>query len=153
MSNGNTEWDNDAIQFPRLLASLRATQKNIDYGALCGSIKLARSDIEELFDRAHEAWEEAKAPVRNASTAQAGGPCTDESPEELWQDEDGYWTHSQLSIGRFRSEDEARLGCVSYLVREVSDALAERTNDDAAQGWASDLNAALASLAKTAVTP
>lgn len=58
MSDAN--WNNDAIQFPRLLAEIMATQE-IDMNALAESMDLSVDEVNELFDRADQAWEDIKA--------------------------------------------------------------------------------------------
>lgn len=57
----NKLWDNNLIQFARLLSEINATQDSIDFDALCESMNLEREEINELFDRANDVWEEAKA--------------------------------------------------------------------------------------------
>lgn len=52
-------WENDEIQFPRLLAEIVATQ-DLDYDALCEAMDITEDDIDELFDRAQERWEQIK---------------------------------------------------------------------------------------------
>jgi hypothetical protein len=56
-------WPVDAIQFPRLLAELYATVELNDeqWAALCGSMDLERSDVEELLERADRRWQAIKA--------------------------------------------------------------------------------------------
>lgn len=56
----NTTWNNNAIQFPRLLAEIMATQ-NLDMEALAESMDLDIAEINQLFDRADSAWEAIKA--------------------------------------------------------------------------------------------
>lgn len=58
MSNAN--WNNDAIQFPKLLAEIMATQA-LDLPALAASMDLEIDEINALFDRANAAWEAIKA--------------------------------------------------------------------------------------------
>lgn len=55
-----SNWHNNAIQFPRLLAEINATQ-DLHLPVLAESMDLAISDINELFDRAGAVWERAKA--------------------------------------------------------------------------------------------
>lgn len=55
-----TPWENDFIQFARLLNEIRATQEDFDEEALCDEMDLEPSDIDELFDRAMIVWETAK---------------------------------------------------------------------------------------------
>ena len=50
-------WSNNLVQFARLLCEINATQDNLSIDALCESMDLYPSDIQELFDRAHEYWE------------------------------------------------------------------------------------------------
>lgn len=54
-------WERDDIQFPRLLAEIAATQGDLDILALVHSMDLTPQDIDELFDRAQQAWERHKA--------------------------------------------------------------------------------------------
>ena len=53
-------WNVDRVQFARLLCEIVATQPALDMGALCEAMDLTSDDIDELFDRAHIAWEKAK---------------------------------------------------------------------------------------------
>lgn len=53
-------WENDLIQFARLLDEIRATQENIDYDALCESMDLEADRIVELFERAMVVFEKSK---------------------------------------------------------------------------------------------
>lgn len=57
----NKLWDNNLIQFARLLSEINATQDSIDFDALCESMNLEREEVNELFDRANDVWEKAKA--------------------------------------------------------------------------------------------
>lgn len=66
------------------------------------------------------------------------------SGELIWHDPEGVWVDVGTGLlGPFDSEDKAERVAAAALVREVSLALAERTDDDNAQGFASDLNQAL----------
>lgn len=56
----DAKWNDNAIQFPRLLAEIMATQE-IDLATLAESMDLSIDDVNELFDRADQAWESAKA--------------------------------------------------------------------------------------------
>lgn len=53
-------WHDNLIQFARLLCEIRATQDTLDDLVLAASMDLELSDIDELFERAHEVWELAK---------------------------------------------------------------------------------------------
>lgn len=55
-----TPWEDNAIQFPRLLAEIMATQDNLDADALCEAMDITREELDELFDRAQAAWETIK---------------------------------------------------------------------------------------------
>ena len=52
-----TNWENNNIQFPRLLAEIVATQDKLDIPALAESMDLTVAEVNELFDRAQLAWE------------------------------------------------------------------------------------------------
>lgn len=54
-------WDNDLIQFARLLDEIQATFSEIDYPALEASMDLEMDDIDALFERAQRVWDAAKA--------------------------------------------------------------------------------------------
>ncbi|MGW8177993.1 MAG: hypothetical protein ACWGQW_04265 [bacterium] len=55
----NPLWDDDAIQFPRLISEIAANVQftNDDWDLLLDSMDLDELDILELFDRADFAWE------------------------------------------------------------------------------------------------
>ena len=54
-------WENNNIQFPRLIAEILATQEVIDVVALAQSMDLTIDDVEELFERAQVQWEAIKS--------------------------------------------------------------------------------------------
>lgn len=60
-------WEDDAIQFPRLIAEIAATDalssENV-WAELCDSMDLTDSELNVLFDRAEAAWEAAKKAVQ-----------------------------------------------------------------------------------------
>lgn len=58
-TDNNTVWNNNLVQFARLLAEINATQE-IDRDALLESMDIRPSELDELFDRAHDVWEKAK---------------------------------------------------------------------------------------------
>lgn len=80
----NTNWKNDSIQFPRLLAEIMATQA-LDLNSLAESMDLSIEEINELFDRADNAWESAKAGKDSATTTEVTGHASikDVSPADL----------------------------------------------------------------------
>jgi hypothetical protein len=57
-------WENDLVQFARLLCEIVATQENLDAEALCESMDLSLDEVDELFERAHQVWEQAKEDLR-----------------------------------------------------------------------------------------
>ena len=52
-------WNNDRIQFARLLYEIELTQ-NLDYEALKQEMDLDTEELNELFERARECIEEVK---------------------------------------------------------------------------------------------
>ena len=57
-------WAADAIQFPRLLAELRAVGLTGEqYAGLSESMDLTRDQIDELLERAETAWQQQKERV------------------------------------------------------------------------------------------
>jgi len=57
-ANAKSVWDNDLIQFARLITELAMTQ-DLDLDALEVSMNLEYQDIDELFDRAQRIWQKA----------------------------------------------------------------------------------------------
>lgn len=56
-----TTWNDDAIQFPRLLAEIRAVGLSLQqYEALTDSMDLGFDEINEVLERAESAWERIK---------------------------------------------------------------------------------------------
>ncbi len=53
-------WNNDLIQFARLICEINATQDNFNNDALCTEMDLNHDELNELFDRAHHVWETYK---------------------------------------------------------------------------------------------
>lgn len=62
-----SHWENNAVQFMRLLCEINATQ-NLDLAILAKSMDLSVEDVEELFDRANTDWEKQKQAVLNQET-------------------------------------------------------------------------------------
>lgn len=56
----NEKWNDNNIQFTRLLAEIHATQNDLDLRALAVSMDLSVDEILQLFQRAEIAWEEIK---------------------------------------------------------------------------------------------
>lgn len=55
----DNKWDNDEIQFPRLISEILATQ-DINYELLGASMNLTADQVKELFTRADQKWEMIK---------------------------------------------------------------------------------------------
>lgn len=61
----NSRWENNCIQFPRLLAEIRAVGlTNQQVEGLCDSMDVTAEELDSLFDRADEDWEAVKAMIR-----------------------------------------------------------------------------------------
>lgn len=60
----NRVWEDNRIQFPRLISEIMATQ-DLDLECLAESMDLTIDEVNELFDRASEEWESIKAKKRN----------------------------------------------------------------------------------------
>jgi hypothetical protein len=61
MSQSSEKWDDDSIQFPRLLAEISAVGLSTEqWEGLCTSMDIDNELLNELFDRADNAWERAK---------------------------------------------------------------------------------------------
>jgi hypothetical protein len=58
-------WENNEIQFPRLLAEIFGILTNEQIDFLCESMDLTADDIDELFHRANLEWEKIKANLNN----------------------------------------------------------------------------------------
>jgi hypothetical protein len=52
----NSRWKDDSIQFPRLIAEIIATQEKLDIAVLCASMDITVDELDELFERAQNAW-------------------------------------------------------------------------------------------------
>ncbi len=59
MTTENPLWENDLIQFARLLSEIRATQV-IEYKLLCEATDLEAKDIKSVFDRADKVFGQLK---------------------------------------------------------------------------------------------
>lgn len=57
----NNSWSDDSVQFPRLLAEIAANcTLDGDWGDLCESMDCTTAQIDEIFDRAQNAWKKIK---------------------------------------------------------------------------------------------
>lgn len=55
-------WEDDSIQFPRLIAEIMATQE-IDAASLCESMDITLKELVELCERADKAWKKIKCRI------------------------------------------------------------------------------------------
>ena len=56
-----TKWENDAIQFPRLLAEIRMfglTDEQVEQ--VCDSMDINEQELDILFERAEDEWQRIK---------------------------------------------------------------------------------------------
>jgi hypothetical protein len=70
-----SKWEDDSIQFPRLLAELSAVElptKLLE--EVAESMDLSLDEVGELFERADIAWEKCKRDALREEQAQAGTP-------------------------------------------------------------------------------
>lgn len=95
--NLNPLWDNDLIQFARLLAEITATQDNLDMTALAESMDLKIADVKELFERAQADWNLAKGLASIELGKQEGAYG--------FEDERGYFWEAPDDGGRIRVVD------------------------------------------------
>lgn len=80
MAAGNDHWNDDSIQFPRLLAEISALGMNMDDRiALCASMDIDGEELANLFIRAEKAWEKIKREKLPNYTP-------DEDEDEQWLD-------------------------------------------------------------------
>jgi hypothetical protein len=56
----NPAWEDNSVQFPRLLAEIYATQDSLKMADLCASMDIEVGDIVEIFERAQAEWERIK---------------------------------------------------------------------------------------------
>ncbi len=98
----NEAWDNDEIQFARLLCEIAATQDNIDLPALAESMDLSVAQVNVLFDRANAVFERSKEIVRAKDDAvdtainylnrsEAVEVLRDITAMLFWDDDVGVW--------------------------------------------------------------
>lgn len=62
----NEKWNDDSIQFPRLITEIRANVdiSNKEWDDMCNSMDLSYGKIEQLFNRADKEWEKIKEESR-----------------------------------------------------------------------------------------
>ena len=59
-------WNNDKIQFARLICEIRAAEELLNWSEIRDSMDLEDEELQELFDRAEVVFEAAKAKNENA---------------------------------------------------------------------------------------
>jgi hypothetical protein len=59
MNQSKSKWEDNFVQFPRLISEIVATQE-LDLKALADSMDLTIEDVNELLDRAQQSWEDIK---------------------------------------------------------------------------------------------
>ena len=52
----HSKWEDDHIQFPRLIAEIIATQEKLDVATLCEALDISLEELDSLFERAQVAW-------------------------------------------------------------------------------------------------
>jgi hypothetical protein len=60
-------WDNNEVQFARLLCELVANNEKLGLMAVAESMDLSVGEVHEILDRAHVVWEESKSCQRESS--------------------------------------------------------------------------------------
>lgn len=92
MNDGlNSRWEDNGIQFPRLLAEIRAAGLTAgQYALLKESMDLSKKEIDSVLERAEKAWESIKdgvcATCGGAGVVDSGGyeatceDCLEEEP-------------------------------------------------------------------------
>ena len=73
VSKPSSKWEDDIIQFPRLLAEIMVTQDTLDMTSIAESMDLEVSEVSELFDRADTAWESFKSKDRELEELELKG--------------------------------------------------------------------------------
>ena len=53
-------WEDDKLQFARLLCEIQATQSKLNIKELCENMDLDKENIFELFNRANDVFENSK---------------------------------------------------------------------------------------------
>jgi len=56
-----SRWDNNEVQFARLLCELVANVDNLEFELVAESMDLSKEELTSLYDRADLVWERAKA--------------------------------------------------------------------------------------------
>ena len=57
-------WENNELQFARLLCEISATQENLDTSALLESMDITMEELQELLDRAEDVFEQSKQAIK-----------------------------------------------------------------------------------------
>jgi len=56
-----SRWENNEVQFARLICELVANVDNLEFEAVAESMDLSKKELISLYDRANIVWERAKA--------------------------------------------------------------------------------------------
>ena len=56
-------WEDDRIQFARLISEIVACEESLDTITLCESMDLEEEELQSLFDRAEEVFEQSKRAI------------------------------------------------------------------------------------------
>ena len=60
-------WNDNELQFARLICELVANVSNLEFEATCESMDLQADELQSLYDRANEVWERAKVEITDGS--------------------------------------------------------------------------------------
>lgn len=58
-----SRWENNEIQFARLICELVANVDNLEFELVAESMDLSPKELISLYERAHTVWERAKREV------------------------------------------------------------------------------------------
>ena len=87
-------WNDSSIQFPRFIAEINAiglTDEQIR--GICESIEITENDISDLFERANNCWEVAKATVIGTKNVYIDCPHCKNSSMEIFSIEENMLCH------------------------------------------------------------
>lgn len=98
MCISKANWNNNDIQYPRVIAGIMATQPTLDLFALAHAMDLEMKDLNELLGRAQYEWDRIKALttveeiVDEEPDYLAGFRRTVDSMSTEWLEKDGFVT-------------------------------------------------------------
>ena len=79
-------WNNDEVQFARLICEIRAAEELLNWSEIRDSMDLKDEELQELFDRAEVVFEAAKAEADPATRHWGLRTADGESATELWEE-------------------------------------------------------------------